>query len=197
MAQHGNPFARSHSSAGIILVVASTPCEWPQCREPGTHTVTIDFPGEPTETWIVCRAHERALKHKAVASRPKAEPAKEQPTPIEVFCGDCRSPLDERSDLRVEWHQPCPKCGSLKRHVEVGVFDSITMHESVRVQSRTPSEGGWMVDIRTGDDYTRMLEGWGHRELTKDRQGDHYRELIELHDGTRIESVARLADHHD
>jgi hypothetical protein len=54
-----------------------------------------------------------------------------------------------------------------------------------------------MVDIRTGDDYTRMLEGWGRRELTKDRRGDHYRELIELHDGTRIESVARLADHHD
>ncbi len=54
-----------------------------------------------------------------------------------------------------------------------------------------------MLDIRTGDDYTRMLDAGGRRELTKDRRADHYRELNELNGGTRIESVARLADHHD
>jgi hypothetical protein len=53
-----------------------------------------------------------------------------------------------------------------------------------------------MLDTRTGEDYTHLLEGWGQRELTKDREHDHYRELIELHDGTRIESTAKLSDHH-
>ncbi|HTE83916.1 MAG TPA: hypothetical protein VK821_04220 [Dehalococcoidia bacterium] len=53
------------------------------------------------------------------------------------------------------------------------------------------------MEMRAGDDYTRVLEGWGRRELTIDRQQDRYRELIELHDGTRIKSIARLKDHQD
>ena len=172
-------------------------CEWVGCSEASTHTVTIDFPGEPPEIWKVCRQHDRALKLQAVASRPKAEPPKEQPTTVEVFCGDCELSLNEPSDLPTEERQPCPNCGSVKRLVKVGIYETLTMHESVRARSQRPSKGGWIVDVLSGDDYTRMLEGWGRRELTKDRERDQYRELIELHDGTRIESVARLRDHHD
>jgi hypothetical protein len=71
------------------------------------------------------------------------------------------------------------------------------MHESVRVRSKTPGKGGWMVDTRSGDDYSRDLDAWGKRELTKDRAKDLYREVIELFEGTRIESTAQLRDHHD
>lgn len=58
-------------------------------------------------------------------------------------------------------------------------------------------KGGWILDTTGGDDYTRILEAWGKRELTKDSEKDLYREVIDLWDGTRIESTARLSDHHD
>jgi hypothetical protein len=170
-------------------------CEWPGCSDTGTHTVTIDFPAEAREIWTVCRRHDRMLKTKAVASRPKASPPKEQPTTVEVHCGECRRPLDEPADLPSDHRQPCPNCGSATRLVKVAVHETLTLRGAVRVRSRGPAKGGWLVDTRTGDDYTRMLEGWGRRELTKDRKDNRYRELIELHDSTRIESTARLTDH--
>ena len=172
-------------------------CEWSECVGVATHSVTIEFPGEPKETWSVCRQHDRMLKDQAVASRPKVESPKEQPATIEVCCGDCHEPVHERSDLPSDQRQPCAHCGSLKRLVKVGVYETITMHDSVRIRSRRPGKGGWLMEARAGDDYTRVLEGWGRRELTIDRQQDRYRELIELHDGTRIESIARLKDHQD
>jgi hypothetical protein len=58
-------------------------------------------------------------------------------------------------------------------------------------------KGGWIVKTRAGDDYTRDLAAWGSRGLTLDRVNDSYSEVIELWDGTRIESNARLSDHHD
>jgi hypothetical protein len=57
--------------------------------------------------------------------------------------------------------------------------------------------GGWIVRLRAGDDYVRQLEGWGKRELLLDREHDRYREVIELPDGSFIESDAALSDHHD
>jgi hypothetical protein len=54
-----------------------------------------------------------------------------------------------------------------------------------------------MVDTRSGDDYTRDLAAWGKRELLTDRPQNQYREVIELYDGTRLESTAQLTDHRD
>jgi len=176
--------------------VAVTPtCDWAGCADAGTHTVTIDFPGEPQEVWNVCRSHDRELKTQAVASRPKTEPPKEEPITIEVFCGECQRPLDEASDLPSEQRLPCPACGSVRRLHKVGIHETVTMHESVRARSKRPGKGGWLQDMRTGDDYSRMLEGWGQLERSVDREQGRYREFIELPDGTRIESVARLSDH--
>ncbi|MFJ8313944.1 MULTISPECIES: hypothetical protein [unclassified Streptomyces] len=52
-----------------------------------------------------------------------------------------------------------------------------------------------MVDTRAGDNYTRGLDAWGHRELTTNREQNLYREVVELLDGSRITSTARLSDH--
>jgi phage FluMu protein Com len=173
----------------------NTPCEGPGCSESGTHTVTIDFPGESREVWTVCRRHERALKRQAVASRPKASPPKQEPTTIEVRCGACGGLLAEAPCLAIEQRQPCPECGSLQRRVAVGIHEQLPLHDSLRARSRRPGKSGWLVDTEAGDDYTKLLEGWGSREVIYDREQDRYRELIKLHDGTRIESVARLSDH--
>jgi hypothetical protein len=67
----------------------------------------------------------------------------------------------------------------------------------VRWKVRRKGKGRWSVDARAGDDYTTDLESWGRREWTRDRERDLYREVIELYDGMRLESTARLKDHHD
>jgi hypothetical protein len=74
---------------------------------------------------------------------------------------------------------------------------TVTPHASLRIRAKTAGKSGWPVDTRTGNDYTRDLEAWGRLERTRDRGKDLYREVIELYDGTRITSTARLRDHHD
>lgn len=170
-------------------------CEWSDCAAAGTHTVIVTFPGEGAETWSVCREHDAALKWHAVASRPQCPPPEPTPTTVEMFCGDCMMPLDEPSNLPAEERVPCPQCGGSLRHVKVGIFETVSVHESIRVRTKTPGKGGYIVDARSGDDYTRLLEGWGKRELMMDRAQNRYREAIQLPDGTSIESTAKLTDH--
>jgi hypothetical protein len=75
------------------------------------------------------------------------------------------------------------------------VSDRVEVHDSLRARKKVSGTGGWLVHTRSGDDYTRDLDAWGTRELTRDREQDLYREVIVLWDGTRIESTARLSDH--
>jgi hypothetical protein len=66
----------------------------------------------------------------------------------------------------------------------------------LRRRVKRAGKRGWVRDARSGDDYSHYLDAWGKRELIIDREHDLYREVIELFDGTRITSTARLADHH-
>jgi hypothetical protein len=45
----------------------------------------------------------------------------------QVTCGQCRVPLDERSDLPIEERQPCPQCGSVGRFVDQQMQDEVKM----------------------------------------------------------------------
>lgn len=174
-----------------------TTCEWPDCAGAATHMVDVSCPEGIYETWQVCRAHDRMLKLQVVRSRPKASPPADTPSRVEVQCGTCHRTLDEPASLPETEREPCPDCGSLTRLHKITIFERLTAHESLRIRSKRAGKGGWMTDIRTGDDYTRDLEAWGTRVLEKDRARNVYREVITLHDGTRVESRARLSDHHD
>lgn len=172
-------------------------CEWAGCADAATHTVDISFPEGLHETWQVCRVHDRKLKLQVVRSRPKAPSPTTMPTSIEVCCDECQQTLNESSSLPVDERQPCPNCGSLMRMHKITIVETLTLHESLRLRSKQPGKGGWMRDFRTGDDYSRDLEGWGERVLDMDREQNIYREVIKLHDNTCLESTARLTDHHD
>lgn len=173
-------------------------CEWSGCADPATHTVDISFPEGTHEMWQVCRMHDRALKFQVVRSRPKATSQPDSTPPkVEIQCGECLRFLDEPISLSDAERQPCPDCGSVTRRHKISVFETLTLHESLRLRSRQVGKGGWMTDIRSGDDYTRDLEAWGTRILEKDRTRNIYREVITLHDGTVVQSQARLTDHHD
>lgn len=167
-------------------------CEAPDCLEPATHTVTLAIPGEPETTTLVCRLHDRSLKTYTVRSRQKkpAEPPVEVPNVVR--CGGERHLLDEPSNLDPTQRQPCPQCGSTSRFVETYLNDSVSFHSQVET-SLQPGGGKWTVKSKGGDDYTRDLEAWGKRGLHRDRAADRYVETIELWDGTRIVSTARLS----
>ncbi len=172
-------------------------CEWVECADAATHIVDISFPEGVHETWRVCRAHDRDLKLQVVRSRPKAPPPTGTSTSIGVCCGECQQTLNESSSLPVDERQPCSNCGSLTRMHKITIVETLTVHESLRLRSKQPGKGSWMRDFRTGDDYSRYLEGWGERVLDMDREQNIYREVIKLHDDTCLESRARLTDHHD
>jgi len=171
-------------------------CEWDICEDPSTHTVEVRFADGYEETWKVCRSHDRLLKLQTVRGRPRVTPPIEAPPSVTVGCGQCQRPLEEPSNLSAEDRRPCPDCGSCIRHVSVTVAETLTLHDSVRVRAKEAGKGGWRVDTRTGADFTHDLGAWGRLERTKDRGGDLYREVIELYDGTKLTSVARLRDHH-
>jgi hypothetical protein len=166
--------------------------------EPATHLVYLWFPDEPGEIWRVCRAHDRELKLTFVARRqpkpPDPVPAQESPV---VHCQECDRLLGGPTELAEESPQPCPDCGSMKRHVRVSFFETIAVHEQFGVRSTRPDQSGWLKEAKDGDSYTRDLNAWGERTLQKDREHNLYRELIKLYDGSRLESTSKLTDHHD
>ncbi len=163
-------------------------CELGRCPESATHLVHIWFPDALDETWRVCRAHDRYLKVAFSRSRPR-------PTPS---CRQCDQPLNEPvTDAQDEVSQPCPYCGSVKRHIRVRLYDFANAYEVIRRQAKQPGKGGWLRDTTSGDDYTRDLGAWGHRTVDYDHEHNQYRELIKLYDGSQLESTAMLDNHHD
>ena len=173
-------------------------CERDNCPERATHLVYTWFPDAPEEIWRVCRAHDRDLKLAFPRGRRRPEQIEEPPSSARVHCRQCDQPLDEAvADVRDEGSLPCPHCGSLKRHVRVSAADFGTAYESARVRSKQLEKGGWLKDVTSGDSYTRDLDAWGHRTLEKDYDNNQYRELIELYDGSWLESTAMLDNHRD
>jgi hypothetical protein len=78
----------------------------------------------------------------------------------------------------------------------IGVSDAIEVHERTQTRHYLPTNlRSWLVNLKDGDDYTHDLAGWGYRRLEFDRLNNRYQEIIELYDGTRIESNAPLTDH--
>ncbi len=157
----------------------------------------ISFPEGVHEAWNVCRTHDRQLKLQVVRGRPKAPPHIDTPPRIEVCCDECQRPLDEPSSRPDDERQPCPSCGSIRRLHKVTFVATLAVRASLRVQSKQQGKGGWMRNFRTGEDYTRYLEGWGTRVLDRNREQDSYHEAIILYDGTSVTSRARLTDPHD
>jgi hypothetical protein len=172
-------------------------CEWESCTSVASHMVSVTFPEEAAEVWRVCREHDREIKNLAVTRRAPRLPDPELPSSPTVHCSQCDRALQEPVSAVASTREPCPHCGSTVRIIRVTAADTVTMHEGARIRSTRPGKGGWLKDIRSGDDYTRALGAWGERTLELDREHNQYLELIKLYDGTEIESSARLSEHHD
>jgi hypothetical protein len=71
----------------------------------------------------------------------------------------------------------------------------LTLHSTLGTKIRRAGANRWTVRSRGGDSYTHDLEASGQRSPLIDEETDSYREVIELWDGTTIESMAALKDH--
>lgn len=171
-------------------------CEAPDCVAVATHTVTVAIEGEPEAVTHVCRMHDRSLKTYTVRSRTKRPATVPAEQPNVVRCGSCEQVIEELSSLDPTLRKPCPNCLSKSRSIEVSLSGSVSLHDSIGIVLM-PGGGPWTLKSKAGDDYTRDLEAWGRRSLHLDRVADEYREVIDLWDGTRIVSEAKLTDHHD
>jgi hypothetical protein len=175
-------------------------CEWAEqekCTSAATHTVHITFPGQPKEIWNVCRVHDRVIKNLAVARRTPRPQDSEPTSGPNVHCAQCDRALHEPVSADESKREPCPHCGCTARIIRVTLTETISVHEGFRVRQRCEGKGGWVRDVKSGDDFTYALQAWGQRTLDLDRARDVYREVIRLYDGTEIESSARLSDHRD
>jgi hypothetical protein len=63
----------------------------------------------------------------------------EHQSAVQVACGECCLPLDERSDLPIEDRQPCPRCGSVGRFFDAQLQDEIGLTSRMAAHKRDSS----------------------------------------------------------
>ena len=80
------------------------------------------------------------------------------PPSIEVRCGECQQPLDEPSSLPDESDSLVQTAGRLGACIKSHLLKHWRC-TTLRLRSKQPGKGGWIRNFRTGDDYTRYLEG--------------------------------------
>jgi hypothetical protein len=93
-----------------------------------------------------------------------------------VACGDCSEPLNENPSASLPERQPCPKCGSLGRHFDVTLSETVTLdeylvarHKRVDADRSLPEKGVVRSEAgtRVGRDGRRV-----HREALYDPYSD-------------------------
>lgn len=171
-------------------------CQWPGCQLQATHTVTVDYPTGRHDLWQVCTQHDKDLKKQVQRSipLPTRRPAEEEPV-ITVACADCGSTIEEPASVPTEERAPCPSCGSTKRLHTVALKSSLDLRGSLSARHKRPARGGWLRRLFTGEVFSTFHGAWTKRELDIDEQNDAYRERLVHHDGTAVESKAKLSDH--
>ncbi len=96
---------------------------------------------------------------------------------IIVTCEKCGTHLDEDQSAPIESRKPCPKCGSLDRHVNIQVHDTITLREKIRMKGRGEA-GKPFIEQTHGDDLHRKSGKWMKLSRIIDRAKDWYHELV-------------------
>jgi|SRR5579859_3908578 len=167
-------------------------CEWPACQSAATHTVTVNYPDGRLEIWHVCTLHDKDVKKRVQASLSLPQPVTSAAPTVEVTCSDCGASLNESP---AGPRSPCPTCGSTRRLHRVGLKATLDLRGSLMARQKRPGRGGWLRRLLTGEFLSTFDNTWTKRELDTNEQTDSYRERLEHHDGTVVESRAKLSDH--
>jgi hypothetical protein len=97
-----------------------------------------------------------------------------------VSCGECRVPLDERSDVPIEERQPCPRCGSTARYFGVHIQSTVRIdshldrHSKHRHQPNTkPHRQEWH-----GESWSPIYKRYMQRDQVVDRENNRYSKRV-------------------
>ena len=94
-----------------------------------------------------------------------------------VQCGSCGASLVEAVNLPAEQRKACPSCGSMARHFNVNVSDTLQFHESLGMKHKN-AEGRTLAESVGGDDLHRKTGEWMRKERVIDHANDHYKEVV-------------------
>lgn len=99
-----------------------------------------------------------------------------------VYCGECRRMLNESAGLKPP-RPSCPYCGSVKRHIEISITESVGLEvkeffDAKAKNTSLPSKNKLRLHIQAGDELHRKSEIWMKKERVIDKDRDHYREVI-------------------
>jgi hypothetical protein len=94
-----------------------------------------------------------------------------------VQCGDCEAFLVDESPHDKE-RQPCPECGSRRRHITMNVAEELKLYEQLRVRQKEKGTPGYIHDQITGDDYTKATGKFNKKVRIIDRRNDRYYECV-------------------
>src|SRR5881396_3694238 len=97
---------------------------------------------------------------------------------IEVLCGNCRAHIDEDPGLPADRRKPCPSCGSLSRHINQAMSDTVTLHSKVNMKGKRPSMKRPFIEQTVGDDLHRKTGQWMKLHRVIDRLRDWYSEKV-------------------
>jgi len=95
-----------------------------------------------------------------------------------IFCNNCKTPLNEKSNLPSELRKPCPKCGSLSRLFKVSIHETVLVKEMLGFLGFRESKSKFLFQGKSGDDYHRKTGRWNKLSRLIDREKDLYHELI-------------------
>ena len=93
--------------------------------------------------------------------------------------------VDEVGTEPVAARKPCPVCGSTARRIERLAEERLTIHGALRTQLRRGGSSKVVQDGFVGS--IQSADGtWVERSQVKDREADHYVEVITAADGSEI-----------
>lgn len=101
---------------------------------------------------------------------------------VQVICSDCGAELPS-GWAHQSTEQPCTRCGSIKRYVNMTIHDNVgvQIHDSVRGKAKDatrPSKANPRLDFFHGDDLRKSDGRWMRKDRVIDKDNDRYMERV-------------------
>jgi hypothetical protein len=108
-------------------------------------------------------------------------------------CNQCWQYLDESPD---EERKPCPHCGGLGRNIEVGITDSVTVRDQLRMKAKHAGDKRPFLESVSGSELHRDSGEWRDVQRVVDREGSRYTERITDESGNVFREVDEPLSEH-
>jgi hypothetical protein len=121
-----------------------------------------------------------------------------------IKCANCNGAINEPCGISEELRKPCPQCGSLGRHIEKSLHDTINLDDrlSKRFKHIDPSLTGKervRLDEITGEQLNRGSGKWVQKEWWIDRDHNppwYYERITDIDTGEVLRICSQPLSEH-